>query len=191
MSLAFSFTAYRLCLCLFLIFCFHIHTDNASIVLAQPNKKKANQKEEIKSGTIKSWKKNESDKAQTIHCTIHFVSGIQIQLVHTVNCTNRKRPPVTKVSGTPFRSDVIAFHLTTNYHLACVKRKERECVTTPGIAGNSTPIATCISAQNKHRAEKIKQLLFNVYGDAKRLTTAAWNWPSRMIAHTRSTTPIK
>lgn len=130
-------------------------------------------KEAVDNGTIKLWKKNAADKSLTVHCVLY----VKYPDTVNANCNNRKPPPVTKVGGTQFRSCVIAFHLTTSYHLACVKRKEREAIITPGIAGSSTDLEFCISHQNKDRAENIKRLMFNVYGDAKRLTTAAWNWP--------------
>lgn len=134
-------------------------------------------KEAIRTGTIKSWKEKETDKANTVYCTY----CVQYPDIVGVLRNNRKRAPITTAAGTQYRSNVIALHLITDYHLACVKRKNS--VITAGIAGSSTPMEACISNQNKHKSEKIKQLLFSVYGDAKCLTTAAWNWPARMVAH--------
>lgn len=97
-------------------------------------------REAVRSGIIKSWKENKADRANIVHCTFCVLYPDIVGLL----CSNRRRAPVTKAAGTQYRSEVIALHLLTDYHLACFKRKNSVAVTTAGIVGSSTPMEACI-----------------------------------------------
>lgn len=93
----------------------------------------------------------------------------------------RKLPPITTIAGTQFRNDVVKEHFCTQFHIESVKAMRLKLIGEKPT--EPQPILDAmVSKANEKQANTIGSLALSVFNDAKRLTLAAWNWPSRVIS---------
>lgn len=93
-------------------------------------------------------------------------------------------PPIAQTTGTRKRKDTIENHLASQYHRECEKAERLKSLSAPQNSP-STSTATLdgiISKANEQQANLIGKMALSIYNDAKRLTLAAWNWPSRFVS---------
>lgn len=94
-------------------------------------------------------------------------------------------PPIAQMSGTRKRKETIENHLATEYHRECEKAERLKLIASDHQNAPSTSTATLdgmISKANEEQANLIGKIALSIYNDAKRLTLAAWNWPSRFVS---------
>lgn len=101
-----------------------------------------------------------------------------------LNVYNRKLLPITTETGTIYRSDIIEKHLQSSYHSECEKVERINLLTQPDKI--LTPIDIAISKANLEQGNHVGGLMIEIFTDAKILSLAGWNWPSRHVANVSS-----
>lgn len=94
---------------------------------------------------------------------------------------NKKAPKMSTEDGTRFRSEILNDHLNSPVHIECVKLNKQKTLQ----ESSNIPVMAIdvhISRANEEMANRIGKLMIHVFGDAKRLTLPAWNFPSRIVA---------
>lgn len=125
---------------------------------------------------MKTWKQNSRSYVCCKVC-VKFPDIVK----RFTSSANHKCPSITLSTGTRFRPKIVEAHLKTQYHLECVKA-ERISQIQPSDISEQPPLDLMISKANEKQANLIGKFAYSIYNDAKRLTLAAWNWPSRIIS---------
>lgn len=94
---------------------------------------------------------------------------------------NTRPPPITLSKGTRIRPEVTEPHFKSQYHLECVKADRLSQIRPPDVS-QPPLLDVMISKANEKQANLIGKFAYSIYNDAKRLTLAAWNWPSRIVS---------
>lgn len=96
---------------------------------------------------------------------------------------NKKPPPMTTESGTRFLTDVVASHLQSSYHQECAKLYCESFVVAPTT---KPPLVVALANQNSKFYLHVCKLMIQIFADGKRLSTSAFSWPGRYVAHESS-----
>lgn len=123
---------------------------------------------------LKSWRVNNKPH---VSCTV----CVKYPDIVKRMTDNKKRAAITLESGTYSRPDIIAAHLKSKYHLECVKI-DRMNQLQPSKKSERSVLDSMISKANEKQANVIGKFAYSIYNDAKKLTLAAWNWPSRIVS---------
>lgn len=96
--------------------------------------------------------------------------------------TYRNRlPHICTPEGTEYRTEVAESHIKSDIHQTCLKAKQISSLNEAEKTAE-VPIRYMVSKANKQLCDKIGGWMYHVYNDAKSLTLAANNWPSRIVA---------
>lgn len=102
------------------------------------------------------------------------------EVIHRYIASNNKKiPAIAKAEGTRYRTDVIESHMKAEYHIQCVKALRLKSITN---FASKEPLDVMISKGNVALADRIGRIATTIFNDAKKLTLAAWNWPSRYVS---------
>lgn len=97
-----------------------------------------------------------------------------------MHCNNKKPPTITNQSGIRFRKDYVWAHFLSEYHKKCI---DAEKASTEGASDlNRGLMDVHIKEANRKLANRIGEILLQVYCDAKKLTQSAHSWPARFVA---------
>ncbi len=99
--------------------------------------------------------------------------------IHT-SSQNKKLPAIATEGGTLYRKETVDHHFNSLYHAEASKKFKLASLSSAEKL-QSTDIGKYISTQNEKLANKIGNLMLQVYCDAKKLTLPAWNFPARVV----------
>lgn len=116
--------------------------------------------------------------ANFIHCEVCFKHPLIVKLWGP-----KQTPRITKEEGTQYRGDIVENHLCTNYHKKCVEAEKLKVTTDISTTNTETVLEKMISKAHEQLANTIGSHVLTVYNDAKRLTLAAFSWPSRTLGN--------
>lgn len=115
---------------------------------------------------------SDKKKEKYVRCKV----CIEFPNVVKLNCDNRRPPPMTTMAGSRNRQKYVSDHFQFKYHQACKAAKK---------ASNETvqnPFKLYVDKADEQMISHVTQLLFEVYVDAKKLTSSVYSWPSRFVA---------
>lgn len=89
-------------------------------------------------------------------------------------------PPITRKTGTQYRSKVIEAHVKSAYHIAATEAAAAKAASKEKPTG---AVERLISKSQEKLANHIGRLAMTIFVDAKKLTLSAYSWPARMVAY--------
>lgn len=93
-----------------------------------------------------------------------------------IHSTNRKPPPMTTIAGCRYRKRYISEHFKTTYHDAC-----KMAIDIPAATATKNTIDYHFDKFDDNLISHVTKLLFEIYVDAKKLTSSAYSWPARFV----------
>lgn len=91
-----------------------------------------------------------------------------------LNSDNNKVAPLATIEGCRYRQRYVSEHFQTKYHKAC-----KMAINVPAVTKGS--IEFHFSKADEKIASHLTKLLFEIYVDAKKLTSSAHSWPARFV----------
>lgn len=113
-------------------------------------------------------KKN--NKLKFVHCKL----CVSMPNIVKLNSDNKKIAPLATESGCRYRREYILNHFQSRCHKAC-----KMSINVPSSTKGS--IEFHVNKADEKQIEHVKKLLFDVFVDAKKISPAAHNWPSRFV----------